>query len=401
MLGHLFPLVPVLEELQRRGHDVCLRTCAPQLETMRRRGVDATAIHPDIEAIEMDDWRGRTKLSRQERATRVFLSRARQEPEDLRKAIERTRPDAVLVDIAAWGALAAAEAWGGRWACFSPFLLPLPSAHAPPFGPGLRPADGILGGVRDRLLERALIRGFDRLTLPTLNDLRRSLSLPPLTHGYKMFTRPPLVLAMTAEPFEYPHPDWPPSAVMVGPCAWDPPHELPQELASVEIPLVLVTTSSDFQDDGQLVNCALQGLAEGDFRLVVTSPLARINPSRVPANATVLDFAPHRPLLERASCAITHGGMGVTQKALGLGVPVCAVPFGRDQFEVARRVEFAEAGSRLPGRRLNPARLRAKVNEAIGKREGAEQIARAFAATGGAKAAVDAFEERLGLAGDA
>ena len=29
--------------------------------------------------------------------------------------------------------------------------------------------------------------------------------------------------------------------------------------------------------------------------------------------------------------------MGATQKALAHGVPVCAVPFGRDQFEVARR----------------------------------------------------------------
>jgi hypothetical protein len=36
--------------------------------------------------------------------------------------------------------------------------------------------------------------------------------------------------------------------------------------------------------------------------------------------------------------------MGATQKALAHGVPVCAVPFGRDQLEVARRVEVAAAG---------------------------------------------------------
>ena len=35
--------------------------------------------------------------------------------------------------------------------------------------------------------------------------------------------------------------------------------------------------------------------------------------------------------------------MGITQKALAAGVPVCAVPFGRDQFEVARRVSKGEA----------------------------------------------------------
>ena len=33
---------------------------------------------------------------------------------------------------------------------------------------------------------------------------------------------PPLMLYMTAEPFEYPRSDWPESFVMVGPCAWEP-----------------------------------------------------------------------------------------------------------------------------------------------------------------------------------
>lgn len=41
------------------------------------------------------------------------------------------------------------------------------------------------------------------------------------------------------------------------------------------------------------------------------------------------------PLLERAACGVTYGGIGTTQKALACGVPVCAVPFGRDQLEIA------------------------------------------------------------------
>ena len=43
--------------------------------------------------------------------------------------------------------------------------------------------------------------------------------------------------------------------------------------------------------------------------------------------------------------AVTHGGMGATQKALDHGVPVCVVPFGRDRYEVARRVEVARGGT--------------------------------------------------------
>ena len=53
-------------------------------------------------------------------------------------------------------------------------------------------------------------------------------------------------------------------------------------------------------------------------------------------------------VLDRAVCVVCHAGMGITQKALAHGVPVVAVPFGRDQPEVARRVEVAGAGVRLP-----------------------------------------------------
>jgi UDP:flavonoid glycosyltransferase YjiC (YdhE family) len=75
-------------------------------------------------------------------------------------------------------------------------------------------------------------------------------------------------------------------------------------------------------------------------------------------------FTPHAPLLDRAACAITHGGIDATQKALVHGVPVCVVPFGRDQIEVARRVDIAGAGTLLPAKRLNPKRPSARASAA-------------------------------------
>jgi UDP:flavonoid glycosyltransferase YjiC (YdhE family) len=87
--------------------------------------------------------------------------------------------------------------------------------------------------------------------------------------------------------------------------------------------------------------------------------------------------------------------MGATQKAVAQGVPVCAVPFGRDQYEVARRVEVAGAGSRLPAQLLGARRLRRKVREATGRRGGAERVAQGFASAGGAGRAADAFEQLL------
>jgi UDP:flavonoid glycosyltransferase YjiC (YdhE family) len=97
-------------------------------------------------------------------------------------------------------------------------------------------------------------------------------------------------------------------------------------------------------------------------------------------------------------CAVTHGGMGATQKALARGVPVCAVPYGRDQFEVARRVEEAGCGTRLPAKKLSPARLRMKVQQAMTMTDGAKRVAAGFAATGGTARGADLIEQgTLGL----
>ncbi len=392
--GHLFPLTPILDELRSRGHEVSVRTLSSQVELMRSRGFAAAPIDPAVEAVEHSDWRERSARAALQSGVRTFCERAAHDSGDLRRAIEEERPDACLVDIQSWGALASAEAWGGPWAAFCPFPLPLPSPDAPPFGPGLPPARGPLGRLRDRALRPLVFGTVERIVVSELNGVRSRLGLDRMD-ATTMFTRPPLLLYMTAEPFEYPRSDWPPNMRMIGPCAWDPPSDPPEWLDDVQRPLVLVTTSSEFQDDGRLVRTALEALARDDLEVVATLPAATIGDVEVPPNARVLPFVPHGPLLERAACAITHGGMGATQKAIARGVPVCAVPFGRDQLEVARRVEVSGAGTRLPVGKLTPERLRAKVHEAIARKEGAERIAAAFAEAGGPPAAADAFEQRL------
>ena len=125
-------------------------------------------------------------------------------------------------------------------------------------------------------------------------------------------------------------------------------------MAAIDRPIVLVTTSSEKQADTSLVVTALAALADEPVHVVATMPAGQPDDVVAPPNATVRRFVPHGAVLDRAVCAVTHGGMGATQKALARGVPVCVVPFGRDQLEVARRVEVARCGTRLPARRLSP-----------------------------------------------
>lgn len=395
--GHLYPIVPILGELQKRGHEISLRTLDSQVGLMRDLGIDAKPVSERIEQIELDDYKGRSLPGKGRRALSTFAMRAKHEVGDLRAAIETERPDALLIDCMTWGALAVAVAGGTGmpWAQFVPYPIPLPSPEVPPFGLGLRPAHGRLGRMRDRALGPAssMLNG---VALKCINAMRAHDDLPALARGSNVFTLAPLVLYLTAEPFEYPRGDWPSCIHMVGPCAWDPPAEPPAWLDCLERPLVLISTSSERQNDKRLVKAAFEALAAEDLELVATLPAEDVADIDVPPNAHVERFLPHGALLAKASCAITHGGAGVTQKALAAGVPVCVVPFGRDQFEVASRVEVAGGGVCLRGRRLSAARLRVKVFEAMDRRPGARLLAEAFALAGGGIAGADLFGGLLG-----
>jgi len=393
--GHLFPLIPILDELRLRGHDIILRTLTSQMELAQSHGFDTTPIDHRIEDMPHDDYKARSARMALQRSVRMFCARAEFDAPDLNRAIADSRPDAVIVDVNSWGAIAAAEAWGGPWATFCPYPIALTSRDVPPFGPGLPPARGALGRLRDRALRPLFVGTFERIMLPPLNTVRAGLGLHLLHNVDEIFINPPLVLYLTAEPFEYPRSDWPPNIHMVGPCAWDPPAETPEWLTKIERPIVLVTTSSEFQDDGRLVQTALTALASENVHLIATLPSQDPAAFRSTSNASLLPFLPHGLVLDRAVCVITHGGMGATQKALAHGVPVCAVPFGRDQLEVARRVEIAGAGTRLPSSKLNPDRLRDKVREAMGCVAGARRVAAGYASAGGPISATNAFESLL------
>jgi len=392
--GHLFPAVPILLELQRRGHDVVLLTLRDEVARVASTGLRVRAISAAIEDIPHDDWGSSSPVAALDRAVRVFVARAAHEISDLQEAIAAERPDALLVDFNCWGAASVAERSGLPWALFLPYFLPWRLPGVPPFGPGLAPRHDLLGRVRDRLVGALLGRVLDR-NLPLLNALRRRMELSPLRHMNAFGRTAPRILYFTAEPFEYRCPERPENVVMIGPTSWEPPSTLPESIARVDRPVVLVTCSTEYQADGVVVSAALEALAGEEVFVVATTASADPATFRVPGNAVVERFVPHGPLLERAVCVVCHGGMGITQKALAAGVPVCVVPFGRDQFEVARHVEVAGAGVILRAKALTPERLRKSVRAARSRKPGAERIAQAFRAAGGAARGADELEMLL------
>lgn len=401
-LGHLLPVGALLTELAHRGHEVHARTMAAGVPTLRAVGVHAEPVDPHIEAIVGQDWLARNALEVLKLSIDVLCRRAVREVDDVRRALEAVRPDAVVVDANCWGAMSVADAEDVPWLVFSPFTPYLRSRGVPPFGPGLRPLPGIVGRARDAAVRPVVRHLFDRPMLPRINAIRAELGVPPVTSVDDFMRRAPLLLAVGGRPFEYPHPGWGDLVHHIGACAFEPASgPTPDWVAEIDRPVVLVNTSSIRQPDAALGRTALHALAGEGVHVVATFPAGVPADLPRPSNATVCQFVPHSALLDKASCVITHGGMGTTLKALDRGVPVCVIPFARDQAEVARRVEVARCGTRLAAKKLNPGRLLAKVHEALTMSDGARRVAVGFAATGGVARGADLIEQRvLGSAAD-
>jgi UDP:flavonoid glycosyltransferase YjiC (YdhE family) len=104
------------------------------------------------------------------------------------------------------------------------------------------------------------------------------------------------------------------------PAGWTPPPWW-DELAGRRV--VFVTQGTVATDPAQLLRPALAGLADLDVLVVAVTggpDPATLGP--LPANARVAAYLPYGPVLSRAAAAVTNGGFGGVQLALGHGVPL-------------------------------------------------------------------------------
>jgi MGT family glycosyltransferase len=390
--GQLYPMMDVALALRSSGHDVVVQTLADERGTLEAAGVAHRPIAAAIEALPLEDYRGGNPMAQLQRTFDTWLARAPHEVEDLRASVAEWSPDLLVVDTNSWGAAAYAESLGRPWALFQPYVLPLASPDTPAFGLGFAPPRHALDRLRDGVM-RAAQRLGTRGQIAGLDALRVSLGVPPVRRFDGIVSRPDVVLYRTAVPFDYPRRAWPANVAAIGPGLWAPPGEAPAWLAELPRPRVLVSVSSELQEDGAIVEAAIEALADRPGSVIVTT--AALDPDGFVAphdRVRVTRFLPHAQVVPEVDLVLTHGGMGTTQRALAAGVPVVVVPWGRDQAETGRRVEVSGSGVMLSKQRLDAARLRDAVERASGRRDGARRVAEAFAAAGGAARAVTLLE---------
>jgi MGT family glycosyltransferase len=266
---------------------------------------------------------------------------------DVRAELRRRPADVVVGNFFVFGAQIAAEAEGVPFAFLVSNLLSFPGSGTPPLGPGLKPARGPLGRARDRTINRVMARLFDK-GLDQLNEVRRDNGLEPAGSVLENFERADRLLLLTSPAFEYESFAPPPNVRVVGPRLDDPAWAGDWTPPAGDDPLVLVGMSSTFMDHAELLQRVTTALGRLPVRgLVTTGPSIPLDAIDAPANVTVLERAPHSEVLRHASAVVTHAGHGTVIKSLAAGVPVVAIPLGRDQLDNAARVVHHGAGLRL------------------------------------------------------
>jgi UDP:flavonoid glycosyltransferase YjiC (YdhE family) len=165
-------------------------------------------------------------------------------------------------------------------------------------------------------------------------------AVPLVERFASLLGRADLVLHATDQVFDFSFDGLPAGHHYVGPLGvWEPAAEPVEYLDEPGDPWVLVTISSQLQDDLPLAQAALDALGGRPVRGLLTMG-ADHRPdeiSSVPENVRVEHTVSHSQVLERAELLVSHAGHGSVMKALTHGTPMVLVPWGRDQPGVAAR----------------------------------------------------------------
>lgn len=401
--------------LRERGHDVTLATHETYRDRVECHGLRFHAVPPDL-----TDFGDQAELMRRVMAQRTgseFVVRRLVLPHlvPAYRALERAceGADLLVSHPITYAAPVLAEKKGLAWA--SAVLQPLVLFSAsdpsvPPQAPWFERLRPLGRGFFHAYL--SLVRAITRPWMEPVESLRRSLGLPasvrhPMLEGQ---FAPRLNLALFSEAFAAPQADWPAHTVVTGFPFYERDRmdeegarALRSYLDRGEAPIVFTLGSSAVQDAGCFFRESVAAARRLGRRavLLVGQGTASL-PDSLPAEALVLEYAPHGLLFPHASAIVHSGGAGTIGQALRSGRPMLVVPYSHDQPDHAARIVRLGVGRSIPRQAYRSERAATELTRllddpayarraaALGERVRAER---------GAERAADALEELLGTTG--
>ncbi|WP_067563124.1 glycosyltransferase [Nocardia acidivorans] len=362
--AHVNPMVPLVRELIRRGHEVSWYTGPAYRGTVEEAG--ARYLPPrrgtfvDFDRMELDNPQIVAMAPVARRAwflEHVWADTCEGQFHDLAAEFQRDPGSILLADSGMWAANLLHEVHGVVWATISQSPMSIPDPELPPFGKGWHPAPP--GGTRRRddvAGRNAFAATFGRVEIQ-MSRLRSRLGLPP-ARGQRV--TPYLFLQASVPSFEYPRRRVAPQVHFVGALIPKPtrPHLLPAWYAELDTdrPVILVTQGTTARGRGVLMSRAIEAFAETDALVVVTTggPGTEVGSEQLPSNVRVASFVPYHELLPKVDVVVCNGGYGTVQQALTHALPLVVSGRLDDKPEVCGRVSWCGAGIDLRTEQPSP-----------------------------------------------
>ncbi|MFT4125432.1 MAG: glycosyltransferase [Gordonia sp. (in: high G+C Gram-positive bacteria)] len=400
--GDIMPLTDIGCRLRAVGHRVVLTTNTDLVEDVQACGLDARAIDFEMDAEIDQENTDPAKLALQ----MVKPAGMRQLSRNLLAAVADVPADIVLLTPFAELAghpLAEARSIPSLGLRFQPISA---TGDFPPTLLGAWSAGARINRAAGRLAER----GFDRIYLRVVADLRADLRLPrcgaralrrrrtaeewPILHGFS-----PSVVARPQ--------DWRPGLDVVGYWwsqhaeSWSPPAELVEFLEAGTPPVFvglgsLMVSAEEAKRLSAVIHAALE---MAGVRGIVQSGGAGL---AVPAGDALMTIGPvpYDWLFPRVAAAVHSCGAGTVAASLRAGLPIVGVPSpGGDQPFWAHRVQHLGVGpAPLPRPTLDAERLGAAIAAVVTDprfRDAARRLSRRIAADDGVGRVVTEVERLL------
>lgn len=394
--SQLYPLIPVLQKLENEGHDVLVKASAGAMNLLHEANLNVSPVSDNVDFFVFEDWKCDNYDSSLKSFIESLVERSSYELIDMTGTLKRAKADLALVDATCLGANIAAQAVGLPSVTWTTDLAPFPAQGIPQFGQGMPLTKSALGSIKNWAMSSSASKNFSQ-SADEFNDILIKYNLMPISDFQGWFNKLPELLYFTCEPFEYARP-WPETVHLVGPGIWEPERSLGEEpvIEDDSREVILLSLGSSYQNNEFLLQNALSAFPSDSYQLIATT--CSVDPSFFADThgAKIVRFASHLKILRKASCLICSGGLGIVQKALSCGVPVCVAPQFRCQLEVAQRVVNLNVGTRLEPKKITPSALSSSVRKAIGKKKNTEEIQRIFNSADTVSACMQVIRKVLG-----
>jgi zeaxanthin glucosyltransferase len=404
MAGHVNSVMPLAQELQRRGHQVTFFQLSDGRSAVELAGLDFCPIamaESPVGALR-DRYAKLAQLqgfAAARYSLALFCWFTQLHLQYLPAAIQSAQIEGLIVDQTIIEGMSIAQHLDLPYVSFASAVPFNRDATIPPYFTDWQYGAAWWQQWRNQMACE-MINWVANQNKQIINRYHQQWGLNPLRHYSEAFS-PIAQMSQAPREFEFPWRDLPPWFHFTGPyhdAAARPAVDFPFEQLD-DRPLVYAALGTLMNQQQWIFELIAQACVDLPVQLVIG--LGDPNLSELPkfaGNPIVVPYAPQLALLQRARLVITHAGLNTTLEALTYGVPLLAIPLTNDEPAIAARIIWNGVGERIKPSQLTVEKLRSLMQTILTQdvyRQNAQRLQTAIAQSGGVNMGADIVEQAI------